>query len=254
MLEILSDVPPGIDGLRAVGKLSKTDYERTFEPLLAEAARAGRRLRFLYELGPDFEGFTPSAAWEDVKVSFRFMRVFEACAVVTDLDWVRSAAGLAHVLLPCPVKAFRNQERTKAIEWLRSQPEGAAMSHRLTDRGVLVVRVDGPLRAQDFDALAVTADRWIDAHGWLRGLVIHAKEFPGWQNLAGLLQQVRFVRDHHRKIQRIALAVDGKLIALAPRVGNHFVHAEVRSFGYTALDAAIAWAGDASRSDAVHHA
>ena len=61
MLERLKDLPPGIDGLRATGKITKEDYERIFEPLVDGARREDRRLRFLYELGPEFEGSTMPA-------------------------------------------------------------------------------------------------------------------------------------------------------------------------------------------------
>ena len=146
-------------------------------------------------------------------------------------------------LMPCPVHVFGNQERDKAIDWLGSLPEVAAISHRLLpDSGVIVVEVKQALRSQDFDALAVTADTWIEAHGSLQGLVIHAREFPGWENLGSLLRHLQFVRDHHRKVKRIALAADAKLASLAPKIGEHFIQAEVKSFGYDALDTAIAWA------------
>jgi hypothetical protein len=250
MLEELKDMPQGIDGLKAVGKLSKEDYEKVMVPLLDGARREGRRLRLLYQLGPEFEGFTASAAWEDARVGIHYMRLFDACAVVTDLGWVREATKLARFLLPCPVGVFANQERDKATDWLRSLPQVAAITFRLLpDAGVIVVEVTRALRAQDFDALALTADTWIDAHGSLGGLVIHARKFPGWENFGGLLRHVRFVRDHHRKVERVALAVDGELAALAPRIGEHFVKAEVKSFGYSELDAAIAWAsGPAGRT------
>jgi hypothetical protein len=98
------------------------------------------------------------------------------------------------------------------------------------------------LRAQDFDDLALTADTWIEAHGELQGLVIHAGAFPGWENLASLVRHMRFVRDHHRKIKRIALAVDSKLAGLVPHIAEHFVKAEIKTFGFDALSDAIAWA------------
>jgi hypothetical protein len=31
MLENLKDLPPGVDGLKATGKMTKEDYERVFE-------------------------------------------------------------------------------------------------------------------------------------------------------------------------------------------------------------------------------
>ena len=74
------------------------------------------------------------------------------------------------------------------------------------DHRVLVVEVSQPLRAQDFDALSATADAWIDANGELPGIVIHAREFPGWENLGSLIRHLRFVRDHHRRVGRVAPA------------------------------------------------
>jgi hypothetical protein len=80
-------------------------------------------------------------------------------------------------------------------------------------------------------------------HGDLQAIVIHAREFPGWENLGSFLRHVRFVRDRHRKVRRVALAADGEFLHLAPRIADHFVQAEVRSFGYDELQEAIAWAG-----------
>src|SRR6476661_11032096 len=124
----------------------------------------------------------------------------------------------------------------------RRSPGFSRCLRLLSDKGVIVVEVTQALRARDFDELAVTADSWIEAHGHLGGLVIHARRFPGWENLGGLIRHIRFVRDHHRKIRRVAFAADGELAALGPRIGEHFVQAEVKSFAYDALDAAIAWA------------
>ena len=58
MLERINDLSPGVIGLRAVGKVSKEDYEQVLEPILDDARREGRRIRFLYQFGPEFEGFT----------------------------------------------------------------------------------------------------------------------------------------------------------------------------------------------------
>lgn len=242
MLEKLKDLPGGIEGLKAIGKISKEDYDRVVEPMLDEARRDGRRVRFLYELGAEFEGFTPGAAWEDARTGLRSLKLFDACAIVTDVGWIREAARLTGFLMPCPVRVFGTGERAGAIAWLGSLPEAAGTSHRMLADGVLVVEVTSALSERDFDALAATADTWIEAHGELPGVVFHAHQFPGWENLAGLLSHLRFVRDHHRKVGRIALAVDGKLASLAPHIAEHFVKAEMKDFAYDALDSAIQWA------------
>jgi hypothetical protein len=109
---------------------------------------------------------------------------------------------------------------------------------------VLVIEPHGQLRAEDFDALDTAADSWIEsADGALEGVVVHARTLPGWENLGSLLRHVRFVRDHHRKIRRVALAVDGPVAQIAPALLDHFVQAELKQFSADDLDPAIAWAG-----------
>jgi hypothetical protein len=244
MLETLHDVPEGIVGVRAVGKLTRDDYEKVLEPIMDGARSEGRRLRVLYELGPEFTGFTPGAAWEDAKLGLRSLRSYEACAVVTDRGWVRDAARIARFIMPCPVRAFSSGEREEALAWLGEGPREVGLSHRLIeDKGVLVIEPRRAMTAQDFDALALEVDPWIEAHGGLQGVVVHAHAFPGWENLGSLIRHVQFFRDHRQKIRRIALAVDGKLAsALAPRVGERIVQADVRAFPYDQLPAAVDWA------------
>ena len=111
----------------------------------------------------------------------------------------------------------------------------------LRERGILVLRPEGALRAEDFTAIAAAVDPYIEQRGELQGLVIDAPSFPGWENFAALLSHVRFVRDHHRRIRRIAVVSDSTVLAVGPRIASHFVNAEVRTFGTVDRAAAIAW-------------
>jgi hypothetical protein len=244
MLERLKDLPAGIDGLCASGTLSAEDYERVMVPVLEDARREGRRVRLLYQFAPEFSGFTPGAAWEDARVGLRYLRLFDGCAIVGDIAWIRDASRLAGLFMPCPVRTFPNSERASAVAWLESLAHRTGLSFRLLPEfGVLVIEVTSALRREDFDALSVVVDGWIEAHGELRGVAVHAPEFPGWQNLGGFMSHLRFVRDHHREVRRVAIAVGGELAEIAPRIVEHFVQAEVKHFDYAAFDEAIAWAG-----------
>src|SRR5262249_55191540 len=157
---------------------------------------------------PEFEGFTAGAAWEDVRLGFGYLRLLERCAIVSDIGWVRESSRLIGAMMPCPVKVFGNSEWSDAVAWLIARTtDSTSLTHRLLpDLGVLVVEPVRPLRAEDFDALAMTVDPWLEAHGDLRGVVVHGREFPGWENLGAFFRHIRFVRDHHRLIRRIAVA------------------------------------------------
>ena len=107
MLERMQHLPEGIDGVKAVGRVSREDYERVFEPLIDGARREGRRLRLLYQVGPEFEGFSAGAAWEDAKLGLASLRMFEGCAVVTDVGAPLSHAAIVarEFGVPCVVNA-----------------------------------------------------------------------------------------------------------------------------------------------------
>lgn len=245
MLEKLEDLPANVVGVKASGTVTKEDYLKVLDPMVDAARREGKRLRFLYQFGPEFDRFSGGAALEDARLGISSMRVFEACAIVTDVSWLRQSVGFVRFLMPCPIRVFANDGFNEAVAWLESLPTGVGLTHRmLSDVGVLVVEPKGPLRAADFDALALVVDPWIAAHGELNGLVVHATDFPGWEGLGDFMRHVRFIEDHHRKVRKVALAADTKLAGVVPRIAEHFVHAEVQRFGYDELDQAVAWAGE----------
>jgi len=245
MIEKIPDLPAGIDGLRSSGSLNCEDYDKFVVPLVDGAVREGRRLRCLVEI-PSFTGITPAAAFEDVSLGLRVLRAFDGCAIVTDMAWLAGTTRLAAFLMPYPVRVFPTTERADAIAWLQALPGAPRLTHRiLPDAGVVVVEAADPLRAQDVAELATVIDGWLTEHASLHGLVLHATTFPGWENVEGLVAHLRFVLEHHKRIEKVALAVDGTLAAVAARLAEHVVHAEVRGFGNSDLDAAIAWASTA---------
>jgi len=239
MIERLQHLPPGIDGLRASGTVTEQDYETVVAPLLEEAARASRRVRLLYQVGPDFQGFTVAGAWADARLGLQHLDVLERVALVSDVRWMRALTQLISAALPCPVAAFSNAQWTEALGWLAPSAAGTTVSHRLLeDTGVLVVEPSGVLRREDFEAISRTIDPWIRTHGELRGVVVHARAFPGWENLGSLLRHVRFVREHHRNVRRVALAADGWAAELVPMLARHVVDVEMRQFPYAEFDEA----------------
>lgn len=107
--------------------------------------------------------------------------------------------------------------------------------------GILVVVPEGPLEARDFAQLAQAVDPWIERHGHLHGLMIRAEAFPGWRDFAALISHFRFVRDHHRRIVRVAAVTDNSFLAIAPQIARHFVDAELRHFAFHDKAPALAW-------------
>jgi stage II sporulation SpoAA-like protein len=116
------------------------------------------------------------------------------------------------------------------------------LEHRLDPaRGVLYLRPQGALREGDFAELARSVDPYIEANGSLAGILLEAPGFPGWDSLGALAAHFRFVRDHHRKVRKIAIVTDALLGDLAEKLASHFVAAKIRHFPAAQAEAAQQW-------------
>lgn len=109
------------------------------------------------------------------------------------------------------------------------------------DDGILALKPDGPLTAADFKTLAAHVNAYLDRNGNLRGVMIEASEFPGWKNFGAFIAHLKFVRLHHRKIEKIAVVSDAAFASVIPRIAEHFVHAKIKHFSPGHADAAWDW-------------
>lgn len=112
--------------------------------------------------------------------------------------------------------------------------------------GILVIRPQGSLEAADFQRIAAEVDPYLEAHGKLQGVMIEAKAFPGWKDFAALVAHLRFVKNHHRQIEKVAVVSDSAVLTFLPLVASHFVQADVRHFDHADAAQAQAWLREGS--------
>jgi SpoIIAA-like len=106
---------------------------------------------------------------------------------------------------------------------------------------ILYVRPTSALEQEDFAKLARAADPHIEATGGLNGLIIEIAAFPGWDSLGAMAAHFRFVRDHHRRVKKVAVVTDSALGSVAERLASHFVSAEIKQFPAGGTEAARQW-------------
>lgn len=248
MLEELKDLPGNVVGLIAKGRVDRDDYQRVVWPIVEQARREGRHLRLLYQLGPEFEGFSAAALLEDARVGLRNLSLMDRVAVVSDVGPIRKFTQVLEPLMPCAVRLYANRDRDAAIDWLTHPAEQKGMTHRLLlEEGVVVVKLLAPLATETFEALALTVDHYLATHDRLEGLVVEAQSRPSWENLGSFLRHLGFVRAHHKKIARVALVTDAPIARAAATLADRMLGPEVRSFPADALDGAIGWAAGSKR-------
>src|SRR6478672_928955 len=110
MMKLLTNLPDHVVGVSASGQIDAKDYETVLIPAIDSALQKHKRIRVLYQLATDFEGFTTGAMWDDAKLGLAHLRAWERIAVVTDVHWVANATRMFAFLLPGLVKVFSNGE------------------------------------------------------------------------------------------------------------------------------------------------
>ena len=118
MIKLIPDLPGNILGFDASGKVTGKDYETVLIPAVEAKLKDFPKVRLLYHLGSDFSGYDMGAMWDDTKIGLKHLKSWERIAVVTDTEWIRSAVYLFGFTIPGHMRVFKNDELSKAKEWL----------------------------------------------------------------------------------------------------------------------------------------
>jgi hypothetical protein len=123
VVEQLSDLPDGVLGFRASGKITREEYDEMMKPIYAALER-GEKLNIYFELAEDFHGLDGGALWEDLKaaasVGLKHRSSWQKTALVTDKDWIRRGASLFGSVAPGELRLFEPDETAEARAWIAS--------------------------------------------------------------------------------------------------------------------------------------
>lgn len=119
MIELLSDMPQGVTGVRVSGRL-RGDELREIKPELERLLKAGE-IRIVEVIAPDYEGFGRGGFVEDLKLGLGTVlphhSTFKRIAVVSDKEWVAHVLHALAWMIPGDLAVFGLDELDRAKEW-----------------------------------------------------------------------------------------------------------------------------------------
>jgi hypothetical protein len=115
VIKELTDLPAGVIGFEATGKLQAEDYRDVILPALERAAADGE-VRFVIVI-PEFHGMSGGALWQDLEVGIEHFRAWKRIALVTDIEWMERVTALFGWMTPGEVRHFPLARRDEAIAW-----------------------------------------------------------------------------------------------------------------------------------------
>jgi len=109
------------------------------------------------------------------------------------------------------------------------------------ETGIALIEPTGSLTPSDFEVVRSVVDPYLEKVGPLAGIIIHTEKFPGWSSFEALYDHLYFIHDHHKKVKKVALVSNSKIVNFVETMAKHFVEAEIKMFSYEEIEEAIAW-------------
>jgi hypothetical protein len=116
MISALTELPDGVIGFEASGKIAAEDYRDVVMPALEQAAKEGD-IRFIIVMR-DFDGISGGAIWQDLKMGIEHLRSWKRIALVTDIAWMSHMTDLFGWMTPGETKVFPVNQKDEAIQWV----------------------------------------------------------------------------------------------------------------------------------------
>ena len=110
MIEILPESKGNIIGVRASGTLTGQDYKEILIPRLEKVMEEKGKVRFLLDLGRDFQGWTLEALWDDAKFGWGSRNHFEKVALIGGSLWMELGAKAGGLLMGGELRTLRAEE------------------------------------------------------------------------------------------------------------------------------------------------
>lgn len=120
MIELIHGFPENVVAVVAKGHVTRQDYEQVLIPAVETALERRHKIRLYYDLGLQFAGIDPGAAWEDLKIGVEHLTQWERVAVVTDVEWIKLMVNAFRFLMPGHVRVFPAGQASEARAWIVS--------------------------------------------------------------------------------------------------------------------------------------
>ena len=119
MIKIIADQTHGdLLALEVTGKLTEADYQ-TINPVIDKTVDRHGKIKLYVEI-KDLDGFTPKAAWEDVK-EINHLNQCEKMAIAGQADWQATVTELTNLVTPADVRYFDIKDRQSALRWVEGK-------------------------------------------------------------------------------------------------------------------------------------
>ena len=114
----MGDLPMNVIGFRAIGKVTKEDYENILMPAVDAQAKKFNKINFLLLLDTDVSNYTFGAWVDDALVGLKHLTHWHKVAIVSHSDTIKKITNIFGHLVPGIYKGFQTSALEEAKIWV----------------------------------------------------------------------------------------------------------------------------------------
>ncbi|MES2630223.1 MAG: STAS/SEC14 domain-containing protein [Bacteroidota bacterium] len=121
MIEEIKDLPANVAGFRAIGEVTKEDFEQNLVPKVEELVKRTGEINYLLVLDTSIKNFTMGAWFQDAMLGLRNLMKWHKAAIITDSKGIQVFTDIFSVVIPGEFKGFSPEEYDEAVSWVSSK-------------------------------------------------------------------------------------------------------------------------------------
>lgn len=121
MIQELKDTPNTMVGFRAVGEITKEDFDKVVLPAVAELVKRIDKLNYLLILDTPIKEFTFGAWMSDAMLGLNHMTKWNRVAIISDSSSILSFTEIFSKVMPGEFRGYEPSQLQEAINWVGEQ-------------------------------------------------------------------------------------------------------------------------------------
>lgn len=120
MIQRISSLPETMVGFRAIGEVTKEDFDQVIIPAVNEIVEKTGQLNYLLVIDTSLKNFTAGAWIKDAILGIKNLTKWHKVAIVSDSEGIKKFTDFFSLLIPGEFKGFDHENLQQAIDWTAS--------------------------------------------------------------------------------------------------------------------------------------
>lgn len=118
MIQVL-DAPENVVAFRALGEVTKDDYQSIMEPAVEKLVERINEINFLFLIDTDLENFTTAAWMQDAMIGLKNLGKWNRAAIVTDSERAITFTNGFSYFVPGEFRGYKKESYQEAMNWVQ---------------------------------------------------------------------------------------------------------------------------------------